>query len=212
MAPLHSLLHNIDFELAQFARVLALPIRVFIIRMIIEHDNSISKQQLYSHAFTEQNINKHLLELKAAGILKISGNRGKITYSIDQNVSKQIADSFTNMFQSISQLDPRKVDVPQPEVVPAVVKVAKVEEHVSCFTSFGAFIKKHRMGLCLSQEDFSRMINIERAQLSRIECGKKSLNVDKLKELAQALYLDLDTVKKEYYRYRIAQLIEESKM
>ncbi|MEN0054030.1 MAG: helix-turn-helix transcriptional regulator [Mucilaginibacter sp.] len=203
-----------DFELAQFARVLALPIRVFIIRMIIEHDNSISKQQLYSHAFTEQNINKHLLELKAAGILKINGARGQITYSIDQNVSKQIAESFTNMFQSISQLNPRKVDVPQPVIVPAVFKNQKEEkeEHISSFTSFGAFIKKRRMELCLSQEDFSKKINIERAQLSRVECGKKSLNVDKLKELAQALYLDLDTVKKEYYQYRIAQLIEESKM
>jgi ribosome-binding protein aMBF1 (putative translation factor) len=209
MSPLHSLLHNIDFELSQFARVLALPIRVFIIRMIIENDNSISKQQLYSHAFTEQNINKHLLELKAAGILKISGAKGRITYSIDQNVSKQIAESFTNMFQSISQLNPRKADVPQPEAVHVVVKE---EEHSSSLASFGAFIKKHRLELCLSQEDFARKINIERAQLSRVECGKKSLNADKLKELANALYLNLDTVKKEYYRYRIAQLIEESKM
>jgi ribosome-binding protein aMBF1 (putative translation factor) len=209
MSPLHSLLHNIDFELSQFARVLALPIRVFIIRMIIENDNSISKQQLYSHAFTEQNINKHLLELKAAGILKISGAKGKITYSIDQNMSKQIAESFTNMFQSISQLNSRRGDLPQPETVNYIVKE---EEHISNFASFGTFIKKHRLELCLSQEDFARRINIERAQLSRVECGKKSLNVDKLKELAKALCLDLDIVKKEYYRYRIAQLIEESKM
>jgi len=209
MSPLHSLLHNIDFELSQFARVLALPIRVFIIRMIIENDNSVSKQQLYSPAFSEQNINKHLLELKAAGILKINGAKGKITYSIDQNVSKQIADSFTTMFQSIGQLSPRKAEVHEPE---AVVYADKQEEHGSSLVSFGAFIKKHRLELCLSQEDFARKINIERAQLSRVECGKKSLNVDKLKELSNALYLDLDIVKKEYYRYRIAQLIEESKM
>ena len=208
MSPLLSLLHNIDFELSQFARVLALPVRVFIIRMIIENDNSISKQQLYSYAFTDQNINKHLLELKAAGILKISGVRGKITYSIDQKVSRQIADSFTNMFQSISQLNPQKVDLPE-----AVHDISKEEDNPgSSFVSFGAFIKKHRLELCLSQEDFARKINIERAQLSRVECGKKPLNVDKLKELAKALYLDLEIVKKEYYRYRIAQLVEESKM
>lgn len=209
MLPLHSLLHNIDFELSQFARVLALPVRVFIVRMIVENNNSITKNQLCSQTFSEHNINKHLLELKAAGILKSNGVKGKITYSIDQNVSKQIADSFANMFQGINKLNPQKSDPPKPQIFHQAVKE---EEYIGNFASFGAFIKKHRLELCLSQEDFARKINVERAQLSRIECGRKSLNVDKLKELAEAINIDLETVRKEYYRYRIVQLIKESKM
>jgi ribosome-binding protein aMBF1 (putative translation factor) len=209
MSSLHFLLNHIDLELSQFARALALPIRVFIVRMIIENGNSISKQALHTGVFSADNINKHIMELKSVGILKINGVRGQITYSIDQNVSKQISDSFTNMFQSISQLSQQTTDYPQP--VTETVLDFKKDGILLNFKNFGAFIKMHRQELNISQEDFAKKINIDRAQLSRIESGKKSLNVDKLESLSKALYLDLQAVSKEYYNYRIAELIAESK-
>lgn len=65
--------------------------------------------------------------------------------------------------------------------------------------SFGHFIRTCRVTSGLSQTELADRLGIERAHLSRIECGKKKLRIEKLESLSQALDIDLADLKKEFY-------------
>jgi transcriptional regulator with XRE-family HTH domain len=195
-----------DNELSQFARALALPVRVFIVRTIIENGFSINRDALYTTSFNIETINKHVSELRSLGLIKANGAKGNITYSIEQNWFEQMSIRFSSLFESINRFNPSSVNADAH--VDAPVFVSKKEKDDQ--PNFGAYIKKQRLELNISQEDLAKKIRIDRAQLSRIECGKNHLNADKLKALSQALYLNPDVLTKEYYSYRLAELIEES--
>lgn len=192
---------EIDNELAQFARLLALPVRVYIIRTIIENGNVISKKDICNVPFEMENILKHLAELKSLGIIKINGTKGNITYSINSNVFDEILIKFSALFNNLgSDYFPA---VPDKQTDAGATDPVK-------YSSFGMFIKKHRVDLHISQEELAGKIKIDRAELSRIECGKKNLNAEKLKALSKVLYIDINSLTKEYYSYRIVDLVEKS--
>ncbi|HMG11172.1 MAG TPA: helix-turn-helix domain-containing protein [Mucilaginibacter sp.] len=195
-----------DNELSQFARALALPVRVFIVRTIIENGFSINRDALYTTSFNIETINKHVSELRSLGLIKANGVKGNITYSIEQSWFEQMSIRFSSLFESINRFNPGSVDVNTHVDTPAFVSKKEKDD----LPNFGAYIKKQRLELNISQEDLAKKIKIDRAQLSRIECGKNQLNADKLKALSQALYLNTDVLTKEYYSYRLAELIEES--
>jgi transcriptional regulator with XRE-family HTH domain len=194
-----------DNELSQFARALALPVRVFIVRTIIENGFSINRDALYTTSFNTETINKHVSELRALGLIKANGAKGNITYSIEQNWFEQMSIRFSSLFESINRFNPSSVNANAQVDAPAFISKKEKE-----LPNFGAYIKKQRLELNISQEDLAKRIKIDRAQLSRIECGKNHINADKLKELSQALYLNSDVLTKEYYSYKLAELIEES--
>lgn len=196
-----------DSELSRFARVLALPVRVFIIRTIIENGFSINREALHATNFNAETINKHVSELRSLGLIKANGAKGNITYSIEQNWFKQMSVRFSALFESINSLNPDFIGINNIADTPVLLPE---NGHEDALPNFGAFIKKHRTDLNISQEDLAKKIKIDRARLSRIESGKSSLNADKLKTLSGALYLDFDAVSKEYYGYRVAELIAES--
>ena len=195
-----------DNELSQFARALALPVRVFIVRTIIENGFSINRDALYTTSFNTETINKHVSELRSLGLIKANGVKGNITYSIEQNWFEQMSIRFSSLFESINRFNPHAVDA-NVHVDPPVFVSKKEKDDLP---NFGAYIKKQRLELNISQEDLAKKIKIDRAQLSRIECGKNQLNADKLKMLSEALYLNTDVLTKEYYGYKLAELIEES--
>jgi transcriptional regulator with XRE-family HTH domain len=196
-----------DNELSQFARALALPVRVFIVRTIIENGFSINRDALYTTSFNMETINKHVSELRSLGLIKANGAKGNITYSIEQNWFEQMSIRFSSLFESINRFNPNSVDAAAPVDIPTFVSKKEEKDKLP---NFGAYIKRQRLELNISQEDLAKKIKIDRAQLSRIECGKNQLNADKLKALSQALYLNTDVLTKEYYSYKLAELIEES--
>jgi transcriptional regulator with XRE-family HTH domain len=208
MLSLKSKFTETDSELARFARILALPVRVYIIRMIIENGNSISKKEICNVPFEMENILKHVAELKTIGIIKISGTKANTIYSIDIPLFNRMVSRFFSLFDNLNNA----------EQLPALSftdykdkgNINKMAGETSGNLSFGAFIKKHRLALKISQEELGRETNIDRAELSRIECGKKNPGPEKLRILSKALGIELDNLTKEYYSSRIVNMVEES--
>ncbi|WEA01865.1 ArsR/SmtB family transcription factor [Mucilaginibacter sp. SJ] len=92
---------NTDNELANFAKALALPVRVAIVRLIMAEGNLVPKESLYSIPFNQETITKHVAELKRMGIIKTHGFRGSIKYSIDERLFRQMADGFAMLFDGM---------------------------------------------------------------------------------------------------------------
>jgi ribosome-binding protein aMBF1 (putative translation factor) len=188
MSFLHVHFSEIDTQISQFARAIALPIRVFILRMIAENGNSLSKQAFYTTAFNTKTINKHLQELRGLGIIKAKTVKAEVTYCIDEKLFGQMSANFSTFFEqnALQGEDPANANQFPPVANPS---------DLMNFTSFGAYIKDHRLELNLSQAALAVKINIDRALLSRIETGKKELSADKLPLLAKALYLNFDELR-----------------
>lgn len=196
-----------DSSFSAFARALALPVRVQIIRLIIENGFAINREELYVADFARETINKHLSELRSLGVLRMEGSKGHVTYNIDQNWFTQMITEFLSFFGKC-------VLVPQPESVDYYIQAytpsVNDDKPLPGYPHFGAFIKKHREELHITQEIFAKKIRIDRGQLNRIECGKKSIKLHKLKALSKALYLNYQDLKKEYYSYQLAEIMDES--
>ncbi|WPV02101.1 helix-turn-helix transcriptional regulator [Mucilaginibacter sp. cycad4] len=90
-----------DKELANFAKALALPVRIAIVRIIMTNGNLVSKENLYSIPFNQETITKHLAELKRMGIVKTHGLRSSIKYSLDERLFRQMADGFAMLFENM---------------------------------------------------------------------------------------------------------------
>ncbi len=208
MLSLKSKFTETDSELARFARILALPVRVYIVRMIIENGNSISKKEICNVPLEMENILKHVAELKLTGIIKVSGTKANPVYSIDIPLFNRMVSRFFSLFDNLNSTE----QLPAPPFSDSKngSDTNKMEKETPDNLSFGAFIKKHRLALKISQEKLSRETNIDRAELSRIECGKKNPAPEKLILLSKALYIDLDSLTKEYYSSRIVNIVEES--
>jgi hypothetical protein len=96
---------NTDNELANFAKALALPVRIAIVRIIMTNGNSVSKESLYAIPFNHETITKHLSELKRMGMIKARGFRGSIKYSLDEQLFRQMASGFTMLFESMKTFE-----------------------------------------------------------------------------------------------------------
>jgi predicted transcriptional regulator len=97
---------NTDNELANFAKALALPVRVAIIRLIIANGNSITKENFHTIPFNHETINKHIAELKTLGIIKTAGHKGNIRYCVDEGLFNQMANRFASLFRGVNNLAP----------------------------------------------------------------------------------------------------------
>lgn len=192
MSFLHVNFSEVDTQIAQFARAIALPIRVFIIRMIAENGNSLNKQTFYNSAFDARVINKHIMELKSLGIIKVKTVKAQVTYYIDQHLFDQMSAQFGVLFYPASRL------TAPPATTDQELSAAMDEPSAS---SFGEFIKLHRIELNLSQESLAKKLGIDRALLSRIECGRKAFAAEKLPLLAKALYFDVSKLKETFNRH-----------
>ncbi|MBD1392375.1 helix-turn-helix domain-containing protein [Mucilaginibacter glaciei] len=184
MSFFHVNISEIDTQIAQFARAIALPIRVFILRMIAENGNALTKQAFYNNTFNATTINKHLLELRSLGIVKVKTVQAQATYYIDQKMFDQMSANFSMFFDNSAAANNSGLLTAASEIPAA--------------KNFGAFIKQHRMELNLSQEALASKLAIDRALLSRIENGKKQLDAAKLVLLSQALYIKIDDLELAY--------------
>ncbi|MEO7211642.1 helix-turn-helix domain-containing protein [Mucilaginibacter sp.] len=185
MSFLHVHFSEIDTQISAFARAIALPIRVFILRMIAENGNSLTKQAFYTSAFNTKTINKHIQELRGLGIIKTKTLKTEVTYCIDEKLFGQMSANFSTFFEQNSLQGEEPVSA-------GATQAATDSPELLTFSSFGAYIKEHRLELNLSQAALAAKINIDRALLSRIETGKKEVGADKLPLLARALYINID--------------------
>ncbi|HWR31867.1 MAG TPA: helix-turn-helix transcriptional regulator [Negativicutes bacterium] len=55
---------------------------------------------------------------------------------------------------------------------------------------FSSNLKKYRNRLGLSQEDFAEKAGLHRTYISAIECGKRSISLDNIQKIADALGID----------------------
>lgn len=190
MSLLHAHFSEIDTQISAFARAIALPIRVFILRMIAENGNCLTKQAVYASSLNAKTINKHIQELRGLGIIKVRNVRSEATYCIDEKLFEQMSVNFSQFFDN-------NILLPQmpASLSAAAEEVLQTKPDLSHYPHFGAYIKEHRLELNLSQATLAEKIAIDRALLSRIECGKKILNALQLPLLAKALYLSLEDTK-----------------
>ncbi|MCI8724283.1 MAG: helix-turn-helix transcriptional regulator [Ruminococcus sp.] len=55
---------------------------------------------------------------------------------------------------------------------------------------FSKNVKAYRMQLGLSQENFAEKAGLHRTYISAIECGKRSISLDNIQKIADALEID----------------------
>jgi DNA-binding transcriptional regulator YiaG len=186
-----------DIELSNFAKALALPVRICIIRLIIENGNEATRQMLHQIPFNQQTINQHLIELKHLGILKTI-KKGKSHYfTIDEDMFITMSNYFLLLFQSISKLNEQANAL---ALQPKSTKKAPKKTTNATVEPFGRYIKTKRKALNISQDDFATHLQMDRTYLSRIESGKISLNISKLKPLALLLNVPYNELEKAYYQ------------
>lgn len=197
-----------DKELSNFAKALALPVRVAIIRIIIEHNNVVKREMLYEIPFNIETINKHVAELKNLGILKVYGIKGNVNYSIDENLFDQMAYRFSVLFKSARHLFVQHIntDYKAEEVLPVV----NMPGDMTTQSHFGAFIYQYRTSVNITLPALAEKLGADEACLIQVEKGEMPFNPEKLMLLANAFGIAPAVLKREYYSYRIAELVDES--
>ncbi|WP_121812846.1 hypothetical protein [Mucilaginibacter kameinonensis] len=197
-----------DKELSNFAKALALPVRVAIIRIIIEHNNVVKREMLYEIPFNIETINKHVAELKNLGILKVYGIKGNVNYSIDESLFDQMAYRFSMLFKSARHLFVQHIntDYEVAEVTPAV----NISNTMPILNHFGLFISQQRNLLNITQMALAEKLDSEVEILNQMKLGELAFNPEKLMLLANAFSIAPTVLKREYYSYRIAELVDES--
>ncbi len=55
---------------------------------------------------------------------------------------------------------------------------------------FSSNLKKYRTALGISQESFAEKAGLHRTYISAIECGKRSISLDNIQKIADALKID----------------------
>lgn len=77
-------------------------------------------------------------------------------------------------------------------------------------TGFGRYIRKLRLEKGLTLTQLAAQLNLDSANLSKIENGKRTFNETRLEKLSRALNVDLNIIKSEYYSDYIAQKLYDS--
>ena len=71
-----------------------------------------------------------------------------------------------------------------------LVILEKGEFIVDVIKVFSKNVKAYRMQLGLSQENFAEKAGLHRTYISAIECGKRSISLDNIQKIADALQID----------------------
>jgi DNA-binding XRE family transcriptional regulator len=202
---------NIDksvIKFSNFARALALPVRVCTIRVILENGNAATREMLHQIPFNEITVNKHINELKHLGIIK-SVRKDRITFfSVNEDVFIQMSNNFLTLFESIGQLNEEAKSIVSRPRLKRKRAIAIVEE--APIQRFGEYIKEKRKAMGILQDDLSIKLKIDRSQLSKIECNKKTLKPKKIKTLAELLQIPLTEITKIYYQDKMLKLNNEN--
>jgi len=77
-------------------------------------------------------------------------------------------------------------------------------------TSFGEYIRNLRLSSNFTLTQLAAMLDMDSANLSKIENGKRDFDDKRLSKLAKIFSLNLKELKEEYYSEKIARTIYEN--
>ncbi len=77
--------------------------------------------------------------------------------------------------------------------------------------SFGEYLRQLRTQKGFTLTQLAAQLNLDSANLSKIENGKRDFDEKRLKQLSEVLSVDFDLLKSEYYSDLIARKIYDSK-
>lgn len=203
---------NVDqsiVKLSNFSRALALPVRIYIIRQILDNHNCATREVLHQIPFKKDLINMHLLELKNMGLLKTTHQNRIYSYTVDESKFIAMSNSFLDLFAPIAQFNSDAMDFLRR---PRLKKKKQVKPFNRIATktddkSFGKYLREKRRAAGFNQTQVAKGIDICRKQLSRIESGRTSLRPEKIKTLATLLEVSLDEMAEKYYQCSIMAII-----
>lgn len=203
---------NIDqaiIKLSNFSRALALPVRIYIIRQILDNHNCATREMLHQMPFKKDLINTHLQELKGMGLLKTTHQNKVYSYTVDENKFIAMSNSFLDLFAPIAQFNndaikflsrPKLKKKKQIKIADEIVRIDN--------KSFGKYLRDQRRKAGLNQTQVAAEIDICRKQLSKIEVGRALLKPEKIKLLADLLQVPLAEMAEKYYTCSVRAIIE----
>jgi transcriptional regulator with XRE-family HTH domain len=68
---------------------------------------------------------------------------------------------------------------------------SKWGDYVDVLKVFGRNLKKYRNEIGLSQEGFAKKAGLHRTYISAVECGKRSIALENVQKIAEALDVDI---------------------
>ncbi|MBJ6116713.1 winged helix-turn-helix transcriptional regulator [Pontibacter sp. BT310] len=89
-----------DLTLAAYAKALAHPARVAILRILLERSSCICGDIVDELPLSQSTVSQHLKELKEAGLIKGDIDGKKVCYCIDENAWKHAQLLMQKMFAS----------------------------------------------------------------------------------------------------------------
>lgn len=193
-----------DIALSNFVKALALPVRICIVRFILEHGNSIKREKLAEVPYNRTTVNQHVNELKHLGIVKSETKDKEVIYSVNESVFIKMSNHFLSLFEPIRQLnDEANAVFSKPKIKQKRIKETTPTQVI------GEYIREKRKSARLSQAELAARIMADRAWISKIETNKQPLRPEKLGALADALSVPLAQLRRVYYESKINQLTKE---
>lgn len=192
-----------DLALSNFVKALALPVRICIIRYIIENGNAVKREQLAEIPYNRLTVNQHINELKHLGIINSQAQNREVVYSVNEPVFIKMSKCFLNLFEPIRQETGEQSSKPK-------IKKAAVKKPAAPMLPFGQYVRERRKAAGLSQADLAERIQIDRALISKLETNKQPVRAEKLSMLAEALNTPLVELRQIYYQNKINELALES--
>ncbi|WP_170113598.1 helix-turn-helix transcriptional regulator [Mucilaginibacter yixingensis] len=197
-------------RLSNFSRALALPVRIYIIRQILDNQNHATRKELHQLPFKTELINTHLQELKQLGLITTLHENNTYVHSVDVNKFIMLSNSYLAIFEPIARLNAEAMELLRRPKLKKKKTVKKADEPTDPeAVGFGPYLRKQRQSARLNQTQLGKQLGISRKQLGKIENGLIVLDPGKLKTLALALGAPL-TELIEQYRSSIIEMISKT--
>jgi len=92
-----------DNRIADFAKALAHPARIAILRVLAEREKCVCGDLVEEIPLSQSTVSQHLKELKSAGLIKGEIEGPKICYCIDAENWKKMNKTFKKFFKTFDQ-------------------------------------------------------------------------------------------------------------
>jgi len=89
-------------RIANFAKALAHPARIAILRLLIKKDACVCGDIVDELPLSQSTVSQHLKELKEIGIIKGDITGKSVCYCIDEKIWQEAKESLGNLFESIT--------------------------------------------------------------------------------------------------------------
>lgn len=195
----------IDVALSNFVKALALPVRICIVRFILENGNAVKRDRLSEVPYNPTTVHQHINELRRLGIIKADIKDKETIYSVNEAVFIKMSNHFLTLFEPIRQLNEEADEI----FSKSKLKKKPVKKLVKQLSAFGEYLREKRKAAGLSQADLAKRVKMDRAWISKIETNKQPVRVEKLSVFAEALNAPLTEMRQIYYQNKINDLTKE---